>query len=109
MFGLNGFVNFLSLGPLPTGLGGQFIGALFQSHNLLVVAALEIVGGLLLLVNRFGPLALVVLRPVILNILLYHLFLNPAGIPLPILVTIMWLFVFYRHRQNFSAVFVQRV
>ena len=80
VFGLNGFLNFLSMGPMPTGLAGQFIGALFQSHYLWVVAGLQVVGGLLLLVNRFVPLALVLLGPVIVNILLYHLFLNPAGI-----------------------------
>ena len=108
VLGLNGFLNFLSMGPMPTGLAGQFIGALFQSHYFWVVAGLQIVGGLLLLVNRFVPLALVLLGPVIVNILLYHLFLNPAGIALAILVTILWFVVFYGHRQYFSGIFVQR-
>ncbi len=57
VFGLNGFLNFLSMGPMPTGLAGQFIGALFLSHYFRVVAGLQLVGGLLLLVNRFVPLA----------------------------------------------------
>lgn len=108
VFGLNGFLNFLSMGPMPTGLAGQFIGALVQSHYLWVVAGLQVVGGVLLLVNRFVPLALVLLGPVIVNILLYHLFLNPAGIALAILVTILWFIVFYGHRQYFSGIFVQR-
>jgi putative oxidoreductase len=107
-FGLNGFLNFLSMGPMPTGLAGQFIGALFQSHYLWVVAGLQVVGGLLLLVNRFVPLALVLLGPVIVNILLYHLFLHPAGVAPAILVTILWFIVFYGHRQYFSGIFVQR-
>ena len=108
VFGLNGFLNFLNMGPMPTGLAGQFIGALFLSHYFWVVAALQIVGGLLLLVNRFVPLALVLLGPVIVNILLYHLFLNPAGTAPAILVTILWFIVFYGHRQYFSSIFVQR-
>ena len=108
VFGLNGFLNFLSMGPMPTGLAGQFIGALFQSHYYFVVAGLQILGGALLLVNRFVPLALVLLGPVIVNILLYHLFLNPAGIALAIAVTILWFIVFYGHRQYFSGIFVQR-
>ena len=58
VFGLNGFLNFLNMGPMPTGLAGQFMGALFLSHYYWVVAALQIAGGLLLLVNRFVPLAL---------------------------------------------------
>ena len=106
--GLNGFLNFLSMGPMPTGLAGQFVGALVLSHYFWVVAALQLAGGALLLVNRFVPLALVLLGPVIVNIILYHAFLNPTGAPLAIVVVILWLIVFYRHRQYFSGIFVQR-
>ena len=108
VLGLNGFLNFLSMGPMPTGLAGQFIGALFQSHYYYVVAGLQVIGGVLLLVNRFVPLGLVLLGPVIVNILLYHVFLNPAGIALAIVVTILWFIVFYGHRQYFSGIFVQQ-
>ena len=108
VFGLNGFLNFLSMGPMPTGSAGQFIGALFQSHYLWVVAGLQVVGGLLLLVNRFVPLALVLLGPVIVNILLYHLLMNPAGIAMAILVAILWFIVFYGHHRYFAGIFVQR-
>ena len=108
VFGLNGFLNFLSMGPMPSGLAGQFVGALALSHYFWVVAALQAAGGALLLVNRFVPLALVLLGPVIVNILLYHLFLNPTGIALAIVVAILWLIVFYGHRQYFSGIFVQR-
>jgi uncharacterized membrane protein YphA (DoxX/SURF4 family) len=108
VFGLNGFLNFLSMGPMPTGLAGQFIGALFLSHYFWVVAALQIAGGALLLVNRFVPLGLVLLGPVIVNILLYHVLLNPTGIALALVVTVLWLIVFYGRRQYFSGIFVQR-
>ena len=108
VFGLNGFLNFLSMGPMPAGLAGQFVGALILSHYFWVVAALQIAGGLLLLVNRFVPLGLVLLGPVIVNIILYHVFLNPAGIALAIVVAVLWLIVFYAHRQYFSEIFVQR-
>src|SRR5438067_9146916 len=107
VFGLNGFLNFLSMGPMPTGLAGQFVGALVLSHYFWVVAALQIAGGALLLVNRFVPLALVLLGPVIVNIILYHVFLNRTGIALAIVVAILWLIVFYAHRQYFSGIFVQ--
>src|ERR1043166_6715599 len=95
VFGLNGFLNFLSMGPMPTGLAGQFIEALAQSHYFWVVAGLQVVGGALLLVNRFVPLGLVLLGPVIVNIILYHLLLNPNGIGLAIVVVILWLVLFY--------------
>ena len=108
VLGLNGFLNFLSMGPMPSGLAGQFIGALMLSHYFWVVAGLQVAGGALLLVNRFVPLGLVLLGPVIVNILCYHLFLNPTGMALAIVVTILWLIVFYGHRQHFSGIFVQR-
>ena len=108
VFGLNGFLNFLNTGPAPTGLAGQFLGALILSHYYWVVAALQIAGGLLLLVNRFVPLALVLLGPIIVNIICFHVFMNPSGAPPAVVVTVLWLIVFYRNRQHFSGIFVQR-
>lgn len=108
VFGLNGFLNFLDMGPMPSGLAGQFIAALALSHYFWVVAALQVIGGALLLVNRFVPLGLVLLGPVIVNIILYHVFLLPAGMLMAVVVAILWLIVFYAHRQYFSRIFVQR-
>ena len=107
VFGLNAFLQFIPMGPPPTGLAGQFIGALFQSHYLWVVAVLQIVGGALLLVNRYVALGLVLLGPVIVNILLYHLLLNPVGMGMAVLVTALWFIVFYVHRASFSGIFSQ--
>ena len=108
VFGLNGLMNFLSTGPAPTGLAGQFLGALILSHYYWVVAALQIAGGALLLVNRFVPLALVLIGPIIVNIICFHVFMNPSGAPPAAVVTVLWLIVFYRNRQHFSGIFVQR-
>ena len=108
VFGLNGFLNFIPMGPMPTGLAGQFIGALVQSHYFWVVAALQIVGGALLLVNRYVPLGLVLLGPVIVNIFLYHLFLLPTGMAMAVLVIALWLIVYYAHRSAFAGIFAQR-
>ena len=108
VFGLNAFLQFMPMGPMPTGLAGQFIGALVQSHYMWVVAVLQIIGGVLLLVNRYVPLGLVLLGPVIVNILLYHLLLNPVGMGMAVLVTALWLIVFYWYRGAFSGIFAQR-
>jgi len=108
VFGLNAFLHFLNMGSMPTGLALQFIGALVQSHYMWVVAALQIIGGVLLLVNRFVPLALVLLGPVIVNILLYHILLWPVGVVLALVVTILWFIVFYGVRGYFSGIFAQR-
>ena len=108
VFGLNGFLNFLNMGPMPTGLAGQFIGALALSHYYWVVAGLQIIGGALLLVNRFVPLALVLLGPIIVNIICYHVFLNSNGAAPAVVVTALWLIVFYANRQHFSGIFMQQ-
>ena len=84
------------------------MGALVLSHYYWVVAGLQVAGGALLLVNRYVPLGLVLLGPVIVNIILYHVFLNPTGVALAIVVTILWFIVFFGHRQYFSGIFVQR-
>ena len=107
VLGLNGFLNFLP-GTLPSGLAGQFLNALIQSHYALFIAAVQVVSGGLLLVNRNVPLAITLLGPVIVNILLFHVFLNREGLSLAVIVAILWGVLFFRHRQYFSGLFVQR-
>jgi len=106
-FGLNGFLQFLKA-PLPTGLAGQFLTALFASHYVWLVCGVQLAGGLLLLVNRYVPLALTLLGPVIVNIILYHVLLSAAAAQLAVVVTICWFFLFYRYRANFAGLFVQK-
>ena len=101
-------MNFIPMGAMPTGLAGQFVTVLFQSHYVLFVSAFQLAGGALLLINRYVPLALTILGPVIVNILLYHLLLNHTGAPLAVVVTILWGIVAFRQRQHFSGLFVQR-
>ena len=108
VFGLNGFLNFLHMGAMPSGLAGQFLGILFQSHFAYFVSAVQAAGGALLLVNRYVPLGLTLLGPVIANILAYHLLMDPKGIPLALVVAILWGIQVYRHRQYFAGLFVQR-
>ena len=107
-FGANGLHPFLPMGPMPTGLAAQFIAVFAQSHWVAIVATVQVIAGLLLLVNRFVPLALALLGPVIVNILVFHLLMNLAGIPPGVVVTILWLFLFYRYRGNFAGLFVAK-
>jgi putative oxidoreductase len=107
VFGLNGFLHFIP-GQMPSGTAGQFIGALFQSHYVYVVSTLQVVGGVLLLVNRYVPLGLVLLGPVIVNIFLFHLLMERTGLPLAIVVVILWAIVALRNRQYFSGIFAKK-
>jgi len=104
VFGLNGFLHFIPMPP-PSGLAGQFMGAIFASHYFVAIFALQVIGGVLLLLNRFVPVALTLLGPVIVNILLFHLLMEPGGLPLAIVVAALWGVLFFRHRFAFSGIF----
>ena len=80
VFGLNGFLHFIPM-PLPPGMAGQYLGILFVSHYLTVIFLVEVVGAVLLLANRFVPLALILLAPVLVNILLFHPSWHSRGSP----------------------------
>jgi uncharacterized membrane protein YphA (DoxX/SURF4 family) len=108
VFGLNGFLQFIPVKEMPTGLALQFITALMQSHYVLVVSVTQLIGGVLLLVNRYIPLSLALLGPVIVNILCYHIFLWSQGLPIAAVVAILWFILFFYYRQYFSGLFVQK-
>jgi putative oxidoreductase len=107
VFGLNGFLHFIPLPP-PSGVAGQFMGALFVSHYLTLIFALQVIGGVLLLANRYVPLALAILAPVIVNILSFHALMAPSGLPLALFVTVLWALVFVHVRTAFAALFHAR-
>ena len=109
VFGLNGFLQFIPMGPMPTGLAGQFIAALTQSHYMHFVSALQLLAGLLLLVNRYVPLAVAILAPIIVNIALFHTLMAPAGLPLAIVTSVLWIIVATRVRSVFGGLLEQRV
>jgi uncharacterized membrane protein YphA (DoxX/SURF4 family) len=108
VFGSNGFLHFL--GPMPEmhGQAGAFITALVSSGYMSVIAVLQVLGGLCLLFGaRFVPLGLTLLGPVIVNIVLYHVFLDPdpKGFPVAIVVSALALFLLWIYRFKFPAIF----
>ena len=107
VFGLNGFLHFIPLPP-PSGVAGQFMGALFVSHYLTLIFALQVIGAVLLLANRYVPLALAILAPVIVNILSFHVLMAPSGLPLALFVTVLWALVFVDVRSAFAPLFQAR-
>ena len=107
VFGLNGFLHFIPMPP-PAGVAGQFFGAIFASHYWVVIFGVQVIGGLLLLINRFVPLALVLLGPVIVNIFFFHTLMAPSGLPLAIVVVILWSILAVRNKQYLAGLFVHR-
>ncbi len=102
VFGLNFFLHFLPMPPAPP-RAAAFAGALFASGYLFpLLKATEVVAGLLLLGGLFVPLALAVLAPIIINIVGFHLFLEPSGLPLPLAVLAAELYLAWSYRSVFA-------
>ena len=108
VFGLNGFLHFIPMPP-PSGVAGQFLGSMFVTKYLLFVFAIQLIGGVLLLLNRYVPIALTILAPIIVNILLFHSLMNPSGLGLALFVTILWAVVVASVRSAFAGIFQARV
>ncbi len=102
-FGLNMFLNFIHMPPPPEGPAREFMTALFMSHYLYVVGALQVVGGLILLSGRWVPLGLTLLGPVIVNIVCFHVLMAPAGLPMALVVSFLALFLLWRYREHFAG------
>jgi len=111
VFGLNGFLHFIPQGPMPEGAAVQFFGALAASHYIHVIFAIQLVSGILFLINRFVPLALILIGPVVVNILLFHTFMLPApsAFAVALLTTVLWFVVFASVRSAFTGVFQAKV
>jgi uncharacterized membrane protein YphA (DoxX/SURF4 family) len=107
VFGLNGFLNFMHA-PLPPGLAGTFLTALVASHFLYFVSSVQVIAGILLLINQFVPLALALLAPVLYNILAFHITMQPSGLPPGLVASILWLILVWRLRDYFLPLFVQK-
>jgi hypothetical protein len=108
VFGLNGFLHFIPQPP-PAGLVAVFVGGLGASGYFFpLLKGTEVIVGLLLLGNRFVPLALTVLAPIVVNIVAFHAFLAPSGIALPLVIVALGLYLAYTERAVFAPLLQAR-
>ena len=101
IFGLNGLLHFFSP-TLPTGDALTWFGIMAAHHWFNFISVVQLVGGLLLLLDRFVPLGLTLLAPVIVNILLYHALLWPHGYAFAIVVLVLELFLLGVYWRSFA-------
>jgi uncharacterized membrane protein YphA (DoxX/SURF4 family) len=109
VFGVMPWMAVLHLAPNPPmpPAATAFVTALARSGYMLpLVWGTEIVGGLLVLSGIFVPFALVLLAPVVVNIFLYHVFLNRSGLGLAIVICALEMFVAWQHRRAFEPLFI---
>jgi putative oxidoreductase len=108
VFGLNGFLNFIHQPPPPNPLAMQFFVAVSGSHFAAFFFAIQLAGGLLLLLGYFVPLALTLLAAELYNILAFHLTLAPASIPPALVASVLWVLVFVQYRASFRGIFAAK-
>jgi uncharacterized membrane protein YphA (DoxX/SURF4 family) len=109
VFGLNGFFHFLPQPPM-SGPPADFLGAIVATGYLFpLLKGTEVAAGALLLGGRFVPLALALLAPVIVNIVGFHAFLAPSGLPVPMVVLALEIFLAYAYRGAFRPMLRARV
>ncbi len=105
VFGLNGFWEFLPMPEMGEQAGDYMGGLAAAGYFFPVLKIVETVSGLLLLLRLFSPLALVLLAPVVVQILLFHVFLDPAGLPMAIVITLLEAYLgFVVYRDAFITV-----
>lgn len=110
IFGLNGFLNFIP--PPETPLPEEamaFAGALVQSGYMMPLIGLtQLAVGVLVLINRFVPLALLLLAPFIVNSVAFHVFLERSGLPMALIFLGLELYLVWVHRAAFRTVLAAR-
>lgn len=109
IFGLHFFLHFsfIPSAPPPTGAAGAFQMGLYGSgYFFQFLKAVEVVSGLMLLINRFAALFVLVLLPVIINIALFHLILMPIpmSIGMVIVILISEIFLIYAYRKYYMSI-----
>lgn len=109
LFLLTGLVPFIFTSPQPQpGMAGIVSHALFASHWMLFVGFAQVLMGISFLSNRFVPVALIMMAAFLYNSLAFHVVTSPMLLPLPILVTGLWLLVAWQYRALFAPIFVAK-
>ncbi len=105
VFGLNGILHFLPTPPMPQDDSTTLAMIMMKHGWLTFVSVLQVIGGLLLLVGRYVPLGLVILAPIVVNILLFHLLLAPKGIVPGLFAAVLEVFLIWAYRRSFRGLF----
>jgi len=109
LFGLNGFFQFM---PAPKDMPQDIMkitGALTQAGYLPIVSGTQVIVGLLLLINRFVPLALALLAPIIVGIITFHIRMSPSTIGPGIIVLLLELYLAWAYRDAYRSMLKPRV
>ena len=110
VFGLNGFLHFIPepKTPMPEGAGAFAASLMKTGYMFPLVMGTQLLVGVLLLLNRFVPLALALIAPIIVGIISFHIFLAPAGIGPGAVALVLELYLAWSYRRAFRPMLAMR-
>jgi putative oxidoreductase len=107
VFGLNGFFLFITP-PEHTPASGAFINLLVATGFMYVEKLFEIIGGALLLLDLYVPLALAILAPIVVSILLFPLLMERYTLVIGVVPFLLWGFLAWAYRRQFAPLLERR-
>ncbi|MGE4170207.1 MAG: DoxX family membrane protein [Candidatus Margulisiibacteriota bacterium] len=106
-FGLNGLLHFLPMPPLPEATAKFFEGMMVTRYFFPLLASTQVLGGLMILTGIAAPLGLIILAPVTLNIVLFHVFMTPGlnNLVMPGVMVLFQAIAAYAHLDVYKPLF----
>ena len=108
VFGLNGFLQFMPTPPVTAEAGSLLKAFAETGYFFPLIKIIEITVGAMLLANVFPALATVLIAPVLVGITTIHIFLNPAGLPIMIVLHLLHGYIAYGYKNYYSGVLTQK-
>jgi putative oxidoreductase len=108
LFAFAGASAFFMTPPPEPGIAGTFLSTLYTTHMMLFVSAAQFLLGVLLLVNRFVPVALIMLAAFLYNSFAFHITMAQAMLPVPVVVLALWFLIAWSYRALFAPLFVAK-
>jgi putative oxidoreductase len=102
--GSNHLFNFMGKQPLPPGPAGELVGGMLQTGYLTFIGVMEVLGGLLMIVNQFVPLGLTILGPLVVNILVINALIAPKALPVAVIMVFFWILGAWPFRSVFFPI-----
>jgi uncharacterized membrane protein YphA (DoxX/SURF4 family) len=110
VMGLNGFLNFLPQpATMPEGAVAFGVALMKSGYMMPLLMGTQVIVGVLLLANRFVPLALAVIAPIVVNILAFHAFLAPSGLVVAVIVVALEVYLAWQYRQVYRPMLAMRL
>ena len=105
IFGINKFIAFIPIFDMAPAAANFMESLNSAGYVLYVVASLELLIGGLLLFKKWVPFALILLAPIVVNILLFHLFLDVSGVFVAVFMLTITGVLIYKYWKSYTSLF----